>query len=88
LLDDSSEAMSPTSIFAAASTPPDAIADLSLFVAAVAAGIFSAVAGLLVYAVVRLPAPLGTPEHGARGRPPERRDADQRAQDGQRLSAL
>jgi cytochrome c oxidase subunit 2 len=45
--------MSPTSIFASASTPADAIVDLSYFVVAVAAGIFVAVAGLLVYAVVQ-----------------------------------
>jgi len=43
--------MSPTSIFASVSTPADAIADLSFFVLAVTAGIFVAVAGLLVYAV-------------------------------------
>jgi len=62
---DSSEAMSPATIFASASTPPDAIADLSLFVWAVAAGIFWAVGGLLVYAVA-LPAPLGRAEYSAR----------------------
>ena len=45
--------MSPTSIFAPASTPADAIAELSHFVVAVAGGIFVVVFGLLVYAVVR-----------------------------------
>ena len=45
--------MSPTSIFASASTPADAIVDLSFFVVAVAAGIFVAVAGLVAYAVVQ-----------------------------------
>jgi cytochrome c oxidase subunit 2 len=45
--------MSPTSIFAPASTPADAISQLSYFVLAVTAGIFVVVGGLLVYAVVR-----------------------------------
>jgi cytochrome c oxidase subunit 2 len=45
--------MSPTSIFASASTPADAIAELSYFVLAVTAGIFIVVGGLLVYAVAR-----------------------------------
>jgi cytochrome c oxidase subunit II len=45
--------MSPTSIFAPASTPADAIAELSYLVLAVTAGIFVVVASLLVYAVVR-----------------------------------
>jgi cytochrome c oxidase subunit 2 len=44
--------MSPTSIFAPASTPADAIFGLSLFVLAVTVAIFLLVAGLLVYAVV------------------------------------
>ena len=45
--------MSPTSIFASASTPADAIAELSHFVLAVTGGIFVVVGGLLVYAVAR-----------------------------------
>jgi cytochrome c oxidase subunit 2 len=45
--------MSPTSIFASASTPADAIAGLSHFVLALAAGIFLVVGGLLVYTVAR-----------------------------------
>ncbi len=49
--------MSPTSIFAPASTPADAIAALSHFVVGVAGGIFFVVAGLLVYAVVRFRKP-------------------------------
>jgi cytochrome c oxidase subunit 2 len=46
-------ALSPTNIFAPASTPADSIFELSLFVIAVTAGIFVVVFGLLVYAVVR-----------------------------------
>jgi cytochrome c oxidase subunit 2 len=45
--------MSPTSIFAPASTPAAAIAELSHLVLAVTGGIFVVVFGLLVYAVVR-----------------------------------
>jgi len=45
--------MSPTSIFASASTPADAIAQLSHFVLAVTAAIFVFVGGLLAYAVAR-----------------------------------
>ena len=45
--------MSPTSIFAPASTPADAIFGLSLFVLAVTAAIFLLVSGLLVYAIVK-----------------------------------
>lgn len=45
--------MSPTSIFASASTPADLIAELSHFVLAVTAAIFVCVGGLLAYAVVR-----------------------------------
>jgi len=47
------EPLSPTSIFAPASTPADAIFELSLFVLAVTGVIFVTVFGLLVYAVVR-----------------------------------
>src|SRR5712671_5264211 len=46
-------ALSPTNIFAPASTPADSIFELSLFVIAVTAGMFAVVFGLLVYAVVR-----------------------------------
>ena len=46
-------AASPTNIFAPASTPADSIFDLSMFVLAVAAGIFATVFGLLVYAIVQ-----------------------------------
>src|SRR5882672_717529 len=45
--------LSPTSIFAPASTPADAIFELSLFVLAVTGAIFVTVFGLLVYVVVR-----------------------------------
>jgi cytochrome c oxidase subunit 2 len=45
--------MSPTSIFAPASTPADSIFDLSMFVLAVTAAIFATVFALLVYAVVQ-----------------------------------
>ncbi len=45
--------MSPTSIFASASTPADAIAQLSHFVLVVTAAIFVFVGGLLAYAVAR-----------------------------------
>ena len=44
---------SPTNIFAPISTPADAVFSLSLFVLAVATGIFAAVFGLLVYAVIQ-----------------------------------
>src|SRR5258706_2314416 len=47
------EPSSPTSIFAPVSTPADAIFEVSLFVLAVAAGIFVTVFGLLTYAVLR-----------------------------------
>jgi cytochrome c oxidase subunit 2 len=47
------QAWSPTSIFAPASTPAKSIFDLSLFVLAITAAIFTAVFGLLVYAIVR-----------------------------------
>ena len=46
-------ALSPTNIFAPASTPADSIFELSLFVIAVTAAIFAVVFGLLLYAVVR-----------------------------------
>jgi cytochrome c oxidase subunit II len=46
-------ALSPTNIFAPASTPARSIFDLSLFVLSVAAVIFLVVGGLLAYAVVR-----------------------------------
>ena len=46
-------ALSPTNIFAPASTPADSIFGLSLFVLAVTASIFLVVAGLLVYCVVK-----------------------------------
>jgi cytochrome c oxidase subunit 2 len=45
--------MSPTSIFAPASTPADAIAGLSVLILGVTAAIFVVVAGLLVYTIVR-----------------------------------
>jgi cytochrome c oxidase subunit II len=45
--------MSPTSIFAPASTPADAIAGLSVLVLGVTGAIFMVVAGLLVYTLVR-----------------------------------
>jgi cytochrome c oxidase subunit II len=45
--------LSPTNIFAPASSPADAIFEVSLFVLAVSAGIFVTVFGLLVYAVLR-----------------------------------
>ena len=45
--------MSPTNIFAPASTPADSIFGLSLFVLAVTATIFVLVVGLLVYCVVK-----------------------------------
>jgi cytochrome c oxidase subunit 2 len=45
--------MSPTSIFAPASTPADAIAGLSVLVLGMTAAIFVVVGGLLVYAIVR-----------------------------------
>jgi cytochrome c oxidase subunit II len=44
--------MSPTSIFAPASTPADSVFELSLFVMAICAGIFLIVFSLLVYAAV------------------------------------
>jgi cytochrome c oxidase subunit II len=44
---------SPTNIFAPASTPADSIFELSLFVLAVTTGIFVAVFGLLIYALVQ-----------------------------------
>ena len=47
------EPLSPTSIFAPISTPADSIFELSLFVLGVTGGIFVAVFGLLVYAVVQ-----------------------------------
>jgi cytochrome c oxidase subunit 2 len=47
------EPLSPTNIFAPASTPADSIFGLSLFVVAVTAAIFITVFTLLVYAVVR-----------------------------------
>jgi cytochrome c oxidase subunit 2 len=49
----SAEPLSPTNIFAPASTPADSIFGLSLFVVAVTAAIFVTVCALLVYAVVR-----------------------------------
>ena len=45
--------LSPTNIFAPASTPANSIFDLSLFVLAITGAIFVIVFGLLVYAVVR-----------------------------------
>jgi len=45
--------MSPTSIFAPASTPARSIFELSLLVLAIAGGIFVAVSALLTYASVR-----------------------------------
>ena len=45
--------LSPTNIFAPASTPAQSIFDLSLFVLEVTGGIFVVVFGLLVYAVVK-----------------------------------
>ena len=45
--------MSPTSIFAPASTPAEAIAGLSVLVLGVTGAIFTFVCGLLVYTVVR-----------------------------------
>jgi len=45
--------MSPTSIFAPASTPADAIAGLSVLVIAVTGAIFTFVGGLLIYTLVR-----------------------------------
>jgi cytochrome c oxidase subunit 2 len=45
--------LSPTNIFAPASTPAQSIFELSLFVLAIAAVIFIVVGGLLAYAVVR-----------------------------------
>ena len=45
--------MSPTSIFAPASTPAQSVFDLSIFVLLTCAAIFTAVFALLVYAVVR-----------------------------------
>ena len=62
-LDDPSETMSPTSIFAPASTPADSIVEVSYFVLAVAAGIFLVVGGLLVYAVVRFKKPVHDDGH-------------------------
>src|SRR5690349_21561038 len=50
---DASAAMSPTSIFASASTPADAIVEVSHFVLAVTAGVFVVVGSLLVYAIAR-----------------------------------
>jgi cytochrome c oxidase subunit 2 len=47
------EPLSPTNIFAPASTPANSIFGLSLFVLAVTAAIFVAVSSLLVYAVLR-----------------------------------
>ena len=47
------EPLSPTNIFAPASTPANSIVGLSLFVLAVTAAIFVTVCALLVYAVVR-----------------------------------
>src|SRR5215469_10531017 len=46
-------ALSPTSIFSPVSTPASSIYGLSLFVLAIAAGIFAIVFSLLVYSVVR-----------------------------------
>jgi cytochrome c oxidase subunit II len=48
-----SPALSPTNIFAPASTPARSIFGLSLFVLAVTAGIFAVVFGLLAYSVVK-----------------------------------
>ncbi|MGA2456685.1 MAG: cytochrome c oxidase subunit II [Terriglobales bacterium] len=48
-----SQRVSPTNIFAPASTPADSIFGLSLFVLAVTAAIFVVVASLLVYSVVK-----------------------------------
>src|SRR6476661_7525276 len=45
--------MSPTNIFAPASTPADSVFGLSIFVLLTCAGIFIAVFGLLAYSVVR-----------------------------------
>jgi cytochrome c oxidase subunit 2 len=45
--------MSPTTIFAPASTPADAIAGLSMLVLEITGAIFAVVCGLLVYALVR-----------------------------------
>src|SRR5258708_26356059 len=45
--------MSPTSIFAPASTPAEAVAGLSFFVLGVTGAIFAVVCGLLVYTLVR-----------------------------------
>ena len=45
--------MSPTTIFAPASTPADAIAGLSVLVFGMTGGIFVVVCGLLIYAIVR-----------------------------------
>jgi len=50
---DSAEPLSPTNIFAPASTPANTIFGLSVFVLAVAAAIFMAVFSLLAYAVIR-----------------------------------
>src|SRR5260370_7919082 len=46
-------AMTPTSIFAPASTPAKSIYDLSLFVLAITGTIFVVVAGLLTFIVIR-----------------------------------
>ena len=45
--------LSPTSIFAPASTPAQSVFDLSMMLLAITAGIFLIVAGLLVYSVVK-----------------------------------
>jgi cytochrome c oxidase subunit 2 len=57
--------MSPTTIFAPASTPADAIAGLSMLVFATTGAIFLAVCGLLVYAIVEFRSPRDEPAEPA-----------------------
>lgn len=57
IADPLSQLLSPTNIFAPASTPADSIFELSVFVVAVTTGIFIAVFGLLVYALVQFRKP-------------------------------